>query len=146
MKTLEQIADFLMDNIHSIAGAYFARRVLLDANDGKKKLTAPLLASMQEKAFTDEKIEKLALDVWEKAATARIALKKAEIADALQPSKNLFIEDNTGKLPMWGVSFEYQGVTLRTKFNLGQYTARTLGEKLLALAPDATVSVNYAAE
>lgn len=59
----------VMNTIHSIAGAYFARRALFGTSkEPPRKLTGPLKKSMQEKAFTDEQIEMLAMDVWEAVA------------------------------------------------------------------------------
>lgn len=61
----KQIIELLMNTLHDIGGAYYARRAL-----GSHHLTAPLRASMESKAFTDEAIEKLALDTWEMVAMA----------------------------------------------------------------------------
>ena len=56
-----QVKDLLMRVLHDIAGAYFARRAL----SGGHTLTAPLRRSMERKAWTDEDIEYLCLELWE---------------------------------------------------------------------------------
>lgn len=49
-----------LDILHDIGGNYYARRALKQTN-----LTAPLRASMADKALTDEQVENLTLDNWE---------------------------------------------------------------------------------
>jgi predicted ArsR family transcriptional regulator len=65
--TIDPLLQKALDTLHSIGGAYLARRILLDTS---RKLTEPLRESMQAKALTDEAIENLALDTWEEIVTA----------------------------------------------------------------------------
>lgn len=66
-----------LNALHDIGGAYAARRMLLGTHsEPPRKLTAPLLASMQQKALTDEQIEMLALDTWEHIALDLLASSK----------------------------------------------------------------------
>ncbi len=70
---LETDRQRLLDLLHDIGGNYYARRALKQTN-----LTAPIRASMERKALTDEQIEKLCLDSWESVVLAMQALPRRE--------------------------------------------------------------------
>jgi len=57
--------DEALDVLHDIGGNYYARRALKQTN-----LSAPIRASMQDRALTDEQIEKLCVDSWERIVLA----------------------------------------------------------------------------
>jgi hypothetical protein len=68
---IDPLLQKALDTLHSIGGAFLARRMLLGThNEPPRKLTEPLRESMQAKALTDEAIENLALDTWEEIVTA----------------------------------------------------------------------------
>lgn len=70
MSTDRELLDRALKALHGAATAVDARHYVAEHQAGKRKLTAPMLASMLAKARTEAQVRDEALEAWEAIVTA----------------------------------------------------------------------------